>query len=98
MICRQHPRRGLAWSRSRLLHQRNSSLADFLKLHFKATKLLGAQIGEYFLHLPGMFPKGRDDEVLATRGEGNDSNPSVFGALDSADQPLPDKAIDSDTD
>jgi len=33
---------GLAWSRSTLLHQRGSALADFLELHFKATKLLGA--------------------------------------------------------
>jgi len=35
-------KRGLAWSRSTLLHQRGSALADFLELHFKATKLLGA--------------------------------------------------------
>ena len=33
---------GLAWSRSTLLHQRGSALADFLELHFKATKLLRA--------------------------------------------------------
>jgi hypothetical protein len=29
-----------AWSRSTLLHQRGSALADFLERHFKATKLL----------------------------------------------------------
>src|SRR5579864_75796 len=34
-------KRGLAWSRSFLI-QRSSALADFLELHFKATKLLGA--------------------------------------------------------
>jgi hypothetical protein len=32
----------LAWSRSTLLYQRGSALADFLELHFKATKLLRA--------------------------------------------------------
>jgi hypothetical protein len=42
----------LAWSRSTLLHQRGSALADSLKVNFKATKLLWAQFGEYFLHLP----------------------------------------------
>ena len=88
----------LAWSRSTLLHQRDSALADSLKVNFKATKLLWAQFGEYFLHLPGMLSKGGNDEILATWGEGNDSNASVFGALDSADQALPDEAIDSDTD
>ena len=35
-------KRGLAWRRSTLLHQRGSALADFLELHFKATKLLRA--------------------------------------------------------
>jgi hypothetical protein len=47
-----------------------SALADSLKLNFKAAKLLRAQFGEYFLHLPGMLSKGEDDEILATWGEG----------------------------
>ena len=51
-------KRGLAWSRSTLFHQRGSALADSLKLNFKATKLLRAQFGEYSLHLPGMLSKG----------------------------------------
>jgi ribosomal protein L37AE/L43A len=33
-------KRGLAWSRSTVLHQRGSALADFLERHSKATKLL----------------------------------------------------------
>src|ERR1700736_713135 len=45
-----------------------------------------------------MLSKGGNDEILATWGEGNYSNAPVFGALDSADQALPDEAIDSDTD
>ena len=84
--------------RSFLIPQRGSALADFLELIFEVTEFLRAQFREYFLHLPGMFSKGRNDEVLATRGEGNDSNPSVFGALDAADQTLRDEAIDSDAD
>jgi hypothetical protein len=35
-------KRGLAWCRSTLLHQRGSALTDFLELHFKATKFLRA--------------------------------------------------------
>jgi hypothetical protein len=35
-------KRGLTWSRSTLLHQRGSALADLLELHFKTTKLLRA--------------------------------------------------------
>ena len=41
-----------------LLHQRGSALADFLKRHFEATKLLRAQFREHSLHLPGMLSKG----------------------------------------
>jgi hypothetical protein len=37
---------------STLLHQRRSPLADFLKRHFKPTKLLRAQFREHFTHLP----------------------------------------------
>jgi putative oxidoreductase len=45
-----------------------------------------------------MLSKGGNNEILATWGEGNDPNASVFGALDPADQALRDEAIDSDTD
>jgi uncharacterized protein YbjT (DUF2867 family) len=45
-------------SRSTLLHQRGSALADFLKCRFEATKLLRAQFREHSLHLPGMLSKG----------------------------------------
>src|SRR5260370_19425270 len=86
------------WSRSTLLHQRGSALADFLECHFEAAKLLRAQLREHFLHLPGMLSKGGNNEILAAWGEGNDPNASVFGALDPADQALRDEAIDSDTD
>src|SRR5438132_5960275 len=44
-----------------------------------------------------MLSKGRNNEILATRGEGNDPNASVFGALNPADQALRDEAIDKDT-
>ena len=81
-----------------LFDQRRSPLAGLFKRHFKAAKLPRAQFGEHFLHLPGMLSKGGNDEILATWGEGNDSNASVFGALDSADQALREKPIDSDTD
>src|SRR5437868_9677199 len=78
--------------------ERGSALADFLEPHFKTTKLLRAQFREHFLHLPGMLSKGRNNEILATRGEGNDPNASVFGALNPADEALRDEAFDSDTD
>ena len=45
-----------------------------------------------------MLSKGGNNEILAAWGEGNDSNASVFGALDPADQTLRHEAIDSDTD
>src|SRR5438445_8921657 len=45
-----------------------------------------------------MLSKGRNNEILATRGEGNDPNASVFGALNPAVEALRDEAIDSDTD
>src|SRR2546427_12574469 len=45
-----------------------------------------------------MLSKGGNNEILATWGEGNDPNASVFGALDPADQALRDEAIDKDTD
>jgi hypothetical protein len=45
-----------------------------------------------------MPSKCGNNEILAARGEGNDPNASIFGALDPADQDLRDKAIDSDTD
>src|SRR3984957_6409313 len=45
-----------------------------------------------------MLSKGGNNQILATWGEGNDPNASVFGALDPADQPLRDEAIDSGTD
>src|SRR3984893_1349167 len=91
-------KRGLAWSRSTLLHQRGSALADLLEPHFKATKLLRAQFGEHSLHLPGMLSKGGNNEILAAWGEGNDPNASVIGALDPAHEALRDEAIDKDTD
>ena len=45
-----------------------------------------------------MLSKGRNNEILAAWGEGNDPNTSVFGALDPAHQALRNEAIDSDTD
>src|ERR1700733_7964006 len=85
-------------SRSTLLHQRGSALADFLKGHFEATKFLRTQLREPPLHLPGMLSEGRNNKVLSARGEGNDPNAPVFGALDPADQALRHEAVDSDTD
>ena len=45
-----------------------------------------------------MLSKGGNNEIVAAWGEGNDPNASIFGALDPADEALPDEAIDSDTD
>src|SRR5258705_2018840 len=88
--------RELASCRSTLLHERSSTLADFLKRHFEATQLLRAQLREHSLHLRGMLSKGRSNEVLAARGEGNDPHAPVFGALDPADKALRDEAVDCD--
>ena len=41
-----------------------------------------------------MLSKGGNNEILATWGEGNDPNASVFGALDPANQALRDEALD----
>jgi len=38
------------------------------------------------------------DEVLASRGEGNDTNAPVFGAFDPADQAFLEEAVHGDTD
>ena len=45
-----------------------------------------------------MLSKSSGDEVLATRGEGNDPNAPVVGALDPADQILREETVYSDTD
>jgi len=84
--------------RSTLLHERSGALADFLKRHFQATKVLRAQFREHFPHLPGMLSEGGNNEVLALRGEGHNPNAPVFTALDAADQVLREKTVDSDTD
>jgi hypothetical protein len=50
--------RQLQCSRSGSLHQHGGALANFLKRHFEATKLLGTQFSEHSPHLPGMLSKG----------------------------------------
>ena len=77
-----------AQSRSTLLHQRGSALADFLKCRFETTKFLRAQFRERSLHLQGVLSKGSGDELFAGRGKGDNPHAPVFGALDAADQAL----------
>src|SRR6266705_1174285 len=45
-----------------------------------------------------MLSESGNDEVLPSRGEGNDPHAAVLGALDPADQALLHEAVDSDTD
>ena len=45
-------------SRSTLLHQRGSALADSLKRHFEATKFFRTQYREHSPHPTGMLSKG----------------------------------------
>jgi putative oxidoreductase len=85
-------------SRSTLLHQRGSALADFLKRRFEATKLLRAEFREHSLHLPGMLSEGRNNEVLAPQGEGDNPNAPVFGTLDPADEALRDETVHGNAD
>src|SRR5262249_8828340 len=87
-----------SWSRSTLVHQRSSLLADLLKRHLEATKLLGAQFREHSPHLPGMLSESGNDEVLPARGEGDDTNTPVFRALDPGYQALRDETVHSDAD
>src|SRR6516165_5636330 len=93
----QHETR-MAWSLSTLLHQRGSALAEPLNRHFETMKFLRAQFGEHSLHLPGMLSECRNDQILAAWGEGNDTNASVFRALDPADQALREETVHSDAD
>src|SRR5262245_64948582 len=86
------------WSRSTLVHQRSSLLADLLKRHLEATKLLGAQFREHSPHLPGMLSESGNDDVLPARGEGDDTNTPVFRALDPGYQALREETVHSDTD
>src|SRR5258708_4239054 len=90
--------RGPSWSRSTLLHERSGALADFLKRHFQTTKLLRAQLREHSFHLSRMLSEGRNNEVLAPRGEGNDPNTPVFRALDAGHQALREESVHGDTD
>src|SRR5258706_14186027 len=85
-------------SRSTLLHQRGSALADFLKRHFEATKFLRTQFREHSLHLPGMLSKGSSNEFLAAWSECDDPHAPVVGALDPADQALLHESVHADTD
>jgi hypothetical protein len=73
-------------------------LPTLLRLTSRPRSSSGLSSENTFFICPEMLSKGGNDEILATWGEGNDSNASVFGALDSADQALPDEAVDSDTD
>ena len=57
-------------SRSTVFHQRGSTLTDFLKRHFKSTKLIRAYFREHSLHLQGMFSERSSDEVFAGWSEG----------------------------
>jgi hypothetical protein len=91
-------KRGLAWSRSTLLHQRGSALAESLKCHFETMKLLRAQFREHSPHLPGMLSESGNDEVLPARGEGDDTNTPVFRALDPGYQALREETVHRDTD
>src|SRR5258707_2502795 len=86
------------WIRSTLIRQRGSTLADFLKCRFEATKLLRAQCREHSLHLQGMLSKRSCNEVFAAWGEGDDPDAPVFGALDPADQALLHETVHGDTD
>src|SRR5260370_3781234 len=90
--------RGLACSRSTLLHQRSGALAELLKRHFQRTKFLRAQFREHFLHLPGVLFESRNDEVLPTRGKADDTHTSVFRALNPGYQALREEAGHGDTD
>src|SRR5229473_1013995 len=85
-------------SRSTLLHQRGSALADLLERHFEATKFFWTQFREHSLHLQGMLSKGSSNEVFAARCEGDDPHAPVFGAFDPCDQALREETVDSDTD
>src|SRR6516162_475065 len=78
--------------------ERRCTLADLLKRHFETAKLLRAQFGEHSLHLAGMLSKRGNNEILATRGEGDDTNTSVFRALDPGYQALREETVHSDTD
>src|SRR6266481_5069855 len=91
-------KRGLAWSRSTLLHQRSGALAELLKRHFQRTKFLRAQFREHSLHLPGVLFESRNDEVLPTRGKGDDTHTPVFRALNPGYQALREEAVHGDTD
>src|SRR5580693_8193444 len=86
------------WRRSTLLHQRGSPLADFLERHFQITKLLRAQLREHSFHLSCMFSEGRNYEVSASRGEGDNPHAPVFGALDPADQAFRDETVHGNAD
>lgn len=85
-------------SRLTLLHERSGSLADFLERRLQNAKFLRAQFREHFSHLSGMLSERRRNELLSIRGEGNDPNAPVFGALDAADKASGEESIDSDTD
>jgi hypothetical protein len=86
------------WSRSSLPHKLRSAFADFLKRRFEATEFFLAQFREHASHQPGMLSEGWNNEIFAARGEGDDPNTPVFGALDPADQALFEEAIHRNTD
>src|SRR6266853_2788203 len=97
-ICYARPAGPKDVSSTLLLHQCRSPLADLLKLRFEAPKLLRAQFREHSPHLPGMFSKGGNDEILAAWGERDDANAPVFGARHPADQAFLEEAVHGDTD
>ena len=88
----------IQWLSAALLKERIKKGSEPLKRHVETMKLLRAQFGEHSLHLPGMLSKGGNNKVLATRGEGDDPNTSVFRALDPGYQALREETVHSDTD
>jgi hypothetical protein len=52
----------------------------------------------YACNAGSLLSEGRDTEVFGARSEGDDPNAPVFGALDPADQALPDETVPGDTD
>lgn len=70
---------------STLLHQSRRPLAGPFKRLSETTKFLRTQFRKHSLHLPGVISKGRFNEGLAARSEGDHPQAPVFGALDPAE-------------
>jgi len=72
--------------------------ANSLQALFKFLQLVRRDFSEDSSNISCVLPKDRDDKLLATRRERDNTDAPVFGAFDTAHEPLAVETVNRDTD